>query len=212
MPALLVCCKGRFHIGPPPRHSPRPRQTQPLAASATAPAARSEAERAGVEIRRFPLAPMSSSAPSDAGAQPFDHRGKAQGRRGLRTGTDRFARPPSCQTLRCKRKVWHHAPFLLDRARPVFFSARRKENGGCIPRETPGVPPGPPGKTPDESRKQIAPLTRHLLRKCHLTTVAAKRFPGTFRARQSCRFLERGSPRQEPPCGRLRSETRLRAQ
>ena len=207
-------------MGPalPPPGVWRALSTSPLAVGADSISARRQAlgqrQVSGSGKRRWPIRspPHPSAAPSDAGAPSFNCRGPAQGRRGLRTGTDRFARPPSCQTLRCKRKVWHPAPFLLDRARPVFFSARRKENGGCIPRETPGVPPGPPGKTPDESRKQIAPLTCHLLRKCHLTTVAAKRFPGTFRARQSCRFLERGSPRQEPPCGRLRSETRLRAQ
>ena len=45
-----------------------------------------------------------------------------------------------------------------------------------------------------------APLIRLLRR--HLTTVAAKRFPGTIRARQSCRILERGS--LLPPLAALR--------
>ena len=36
----------------------------------------------------------------------------------------------------------------------------------------------------------------------HLTTVAAKRFPGAVRARQSCRFLERGL--LHPPQAALR--------
>ena len=44
------------------------------------------------------------------------------------------------------------------------------------------------------------PLIRLLRR--HLTTVAAKRLPDTIRARQSCRFLEKGS--LLPPLAALR--------
>ena len=111
--------------------------------SSSARAARSEAERAGVEICRFKSSPRPSVQGCYAGARPFGCRGKAQGRRGCRHLPHRFAGPRPCQTLRRSRKVWHPAPFLLDRARPVFFSARRKENGGCSPPGTSRPPHRP---------------------------------------------------------------------
>ena len=63
-----------------------------------------------------------------AGTELFKLRSQAQGRRGHRHPPHRFARPPSWTNLR--RRFVRKASFLLDRARPVFFSARRKENGG----------------------------------------------------------------------------------
>ena len=46
-------------------------------------------------------------------------------------------------------QVWRKAAFLLDRARPVLFLTRQKENGGCIPcaatRRNPR--PRPPGRS-----------------------------------------------------------------
>ena len=47
-------------------------------------------------------------------------------------------------------RLFIRASFLLDRARPVFFSVRRKENGGCIPREPPG--PHPPRRSGEKDR------------------------------------------------------------
>ena len=61
--------------------------------TATAPAARSKAERAGIEIRRFSFPPRPSAAPSNAGAQFFAEPLLSQGRRGCRHPPDRFARP-----------------------------------------------------------------------------------------------------------------------
>ena len=99
--------------------------------------------------------------------------------------------------------------FSVDRPRPFSFRCLEKKMGA----ESSGNLPAPRkgGPFPKACPTPLL-LIRHLLRKCRLTAVAAKRLAGTFRARQSCRFLERGSPHQEPPCGRLRSETRLRAQ
>ena len=72
--------------------------------------------------------------------------------------------PRICQTLRLRRRVWHQAPFLLDRARPVFFSARRKENGGCIPAGPPQAPPAPGEPIPppcfNETQKENQPPCR----------------------------------------------------
>ena len=128
--------------------------------AASAPAARSEAERAEREVSQIRRPPRLFSARSMRLQGLSATRARRRDDGASEPGQTDSHDPRFCQTLRRKRKVWHPAPFLLDRARPVFFSARRKENRGCIPQETPGVPPGPPGKTPDESRRQTRPLIR----------------------------------------------------
>ena len=103
-------------------------------------ARRGSASCAGIEIRRFRSPPRPCSALSDAGTQFFAGRVGRRDDGASSPGQTDSHDPRPCQTLRRKRKVWHPAPFLLDHARPAFFSARRKENGGCILRGEPAVP------------------------------------------------------------------------
>ena len=151
-PLISRASRASFPQGKPwsevwPRYGKPPGQrlaaAQPLVSSLNAPAAPSEAE--GAEIGADQIQFRTPSAHSTVCAAPghFDLQCPAQGRRGCRHLPHRFAGPRPCQTLRRSRKVWHPAPFLLDRARPVFFSARRKENGGCSPPGTSRPPHRP---------------------------------------------------------------------
>lgn len=104
--------------------------------------ARSEAERAGIEIRPFRSLPTATPPPSNAGIRSFKHRGKTQGRRGFRRRTGRFARPPYSRTgvppVRPKR-------FFSYTGRSAFSFWRPKKRMEAHPRGDPAIPPGPPG-------------------------------------------------------------------
>ena len=70
--------------------------------------------------------------------EPFNRRTSAQrsGQRGKRTVLPRQGRKPLKARLHGQDfpgSSGKKRPFLLDRPRPVFFSARRKENGGWNP-------------------------------------------------------------------------------
>lgn len=114
--------------------------------------ARSEAERAGIEIRPFRSLPTATPPPSNAGIRSFKRRGKTQGRRGFRRRTGRFARPPYSRTgvppVRPKR-------FFSSTGRGAFsFWRPKKRMGGASPRG-PRHPSRPAGKqTGSENTRQ----------------------------------------------------------
>ena len=125
-------------------------------ASTTARAARSEAERAEREAGQMRFCTPTPSAPSATGRQYRPHRRPKRARRQgqIGAGTD----PPTPSRGGPLHRSASKRSFLLDRARPVFFSAKtEKKMGGCIPagqalwREP--APPRPPSGGPYRSRQ-----------------------------------------------------------
>ena len=91
------------------------------------------------------------------GSRVFQPPGEGAGSAGPASPGDRFARPPSHERAARMGRPFVNASFPLDRARPVSFSARRKGNGGCIPRETPA--PGGRANPPHSTGQRISLAT-----------------------------------------------------
>ena len=115
-----------------------------VGSSSNTPAARSEAERAGVEIRQFPLAPPILPPQSLCGDAPPRGTGQAQGRRGDHSPPDRFARPPHPRKGGPAGPPFRPSGFLLT-GRGRFLLPPAKENGGGSPEGSPRFPFRPSG-------------------------------------------------------------------
>ena len=137
-----------------------PARELPIKASAptTARAARSEAERAerGAGQMR-PCTPLTSaSTPRESAFKPVPHPAAPVGQ-SSQTRRHHLTPTPVQQLCTPVQSCGQKRSFLLDRARPVFFSGKTERNGGCIPLDKPLAEQRFP-RPPDGGPLQLPPV------------------------------------------------------
>ena len=186
--------------------------TAAKASSAPAGAARSEAERAGIEIRRFRFPPRPCSALSDAGTQFFAEQVGRRDDGAAGPGQTGSHDPRPAKPCAVSARFGIQRLFFWTVHGPFSFRQDEKKMGGAFPAGSPRSPPGPPVKNAGAATRsppllcaviqlEMPPLSGNLLHVEGLDDVACSGKAGLFRSLPGGHRPRRA----EPACGKVSS-------